>query len=167
MRVGGIQGPVPDGPLPPALRPQDEQRRVVAETGQGGWVVECRVSGKERRLMSKPALQQETQLHKDSGGGTSSGFLPSGPGLENSLKPESSLSPHTPHPSTPILPTGGLPSPTHPPRPYHRERGGWVPSSVQIQDTGSSPLQSLPSQGCGGGEPSPLLAHQGSWAPAP
>lgn len=39
----------------------------------------CWASGKERRLMSKPPLQQETKLHKDSRGGTASGFLPSGP----------------------------------------------------------------------------------------
>lgn len=82
----------------------------MAEAGQDGW--ECRATGSERHLMSKPTFQQETKCHKNSGGGTSSGFLPSGhwarkkSGARKLLIPTypASLRPHPPSRGAPLLP---------------------------------------------------------------
>lgn len=74
---------------------------------RASWVGE-QDHGRDRCLMSRPALKQERKLHKDSGGGTSSGFLPSGLHLEK--RPEETFLIRHPEPSTSTLPAGDTPS---------------------------------------------------------
>ena len=114
--------------------------------------------------MSKPALQQETKLHKDSGAGPSSGFLPSGPWSRIKLPipahpaflyppPSqqwgSSLPPHTSSPTRPLasLPGGGV---------------GWAHSLLRLRTQGPHPCRTKVE-----GEPSPLPAPPVPSTPPP
>ena len=119
-----------------------------------GWARKSKASGKARRLMSKPTLQQETKLHKDSGAGPSSGFLPSGPWSRIKL-------PIPAHPAflyPPTLPAGGLlpfPHTSSPTRPLASLPGGGVGggahSLLRLRTQGPHPCRPEVE-----GEPSPL-----------
>lgn len=114
---------------------------------------ESKAAGKARRLMSKPALQQETKLHKDSGASPSSGFLPSGPWSRIKLSIPAYPAFLQPPPSQE---RGSSFSPTHPLPP-----GPWLP--YQGVGWGAHFLLRLRTQG-----PHPCsLRWSGSPAPSP
>lgn len=121
--------------------------------------------------MSKPALQQETKLHKDSGAGPSSGFLPSGPWSRIKL-------PIPTHPAflypPPSQQWGSSLPPTHPLPP-----GLWLPyrgvgwgGPTLCSGSGHRVLTpaGLRWRGSPAPSPHPLCPpppHRSSWAPAP
>lgn len=158
-------GPVPDGP-PPSC-PETPQMNPEMGCDRPG---ESKAAGKARRLMSKPALQQETKLHKDSGAGPSSGFLPSGPWSRIKL----SIPAYPAFFQPPRSQEGGSSlSPTHPlpPGPWLPYQGvGWgAHFLLRLRTQGPHPCRPEVER-----EPSPLPAplcppprYLSSWAPAP